>query len=647
MACGNLFNGKSGDTVDISVTGTGGCTFTGVLEIADCSGTEVDHVNLSQAELEAGHTWTLQADRIYTLFVSRFPGGCKIETSFRFNGGAPVVDSCEGGTDPITAGTIFVCTAQKRALRMLKRRAAKLGAVALLFVSLAAALNAAPPPQTDLPRPNPGEKLTNYRDRLLGAISGQEIVTAKTQQTASQVGKEVAHKTTSTAAPEGFADRVNETISDFLPLLQANVSAVSTSEDKKSVTVKLNPLKLSYAEFGFSGTATQPDVFAKVADDIVASARDSEEKALLSKVNDFGDLTYTLEANALPGGAGGWSRRMLFGRTTATYQPFIEALLKDELGMLSKDAVNKANAELGKFLAPLGSGPVGDLTFEDVKAKHVDPEPIIEALMDLARAEAALAKAAGVASPWRPKLASLIDNQPQLVLKVSRRESDEVVGPRSTAYTLNYEFGSRNVNAVLREFHRLEKENPAMADADRRQQAIANVTSDPRFGAEDRLVTSITYKDVGAYHFVHPYTFTTVDSSGADIQVARTANVNLARSREWRGKLVWTRLVRSSNAVLAAAKATGGAEGATDSSSKDQKPRLTASLEAVSVRDDPTRQNQVIGRLSYVVPLGGNGLTLPLTLTWANRPEFVGQNGTRLSAHVSVSFKSNAVDSGS
>ena len=58
------------------------------------------------------------------------------------------------------------------------------------------------------------------------------------------------------------------------------------------------------------------------------------------------------------------------------------------------------------------------------------------------------------------------------------------------------------------------------------------------------------------------------------------------------------------------------------------------------------RHNQLIGKVSYTLPLAG-GTTLPVSLVWANRPEFVGEQKHLFSAHVGISYKLERPSGGS
>jgi hypothetical protein len=67
-------------------------------------------------------------------------------------------------------------------------------------------------------------------------------------------------------------------------------------------------------------------------------------------------------------------------------------------------------------------------------------------------------------------------------------------------------------------------------------------------------------------------------------------------------------------------------------------PRVDLSLEVFEVSGDPMRQDRRVAKLSYDLPLA-KGVTLPVTLVYANKAEFLGDPDEQLSAHVGLSFK--------
>jgi hypothetical protein len=251
-------------------------------------------------------------------------------------------------------------------------------------------------------------------------------------------------------------------------------------------------------------------------------------------------------------------------------------------------------------------------------------------------------------------LPPLIDNQPQIVLKGSFREADDIVGPDTAAVTLSYEMGMKNLNAALREYRALRKESPelkaAAADPVRqreveqslRLQAFRAITSAEDLASEDRYSFSLTYKDSDPYDFSHDYTETISSPDTPEpLEVERSANLSLPGSTEWVGRFTWTRFLRSPkmrSTDIPQAETT--ADLSATKPPDEEKPRLSLTLERFETSGNPKLQDRTIGRLTLTLPAPGN-MTLPISITYADNSEFLGEQDKTFGAHVGISYKIN------
>jgi hypothetical protein len=510
--------------------------------------------------------------------------------------------------------------------------------------------------------PSPGDDETLWEYFLsLGEASSALAAQPVVKGTEARVEA----KTTATAAPEGFAGRVNDVISDFLPFFQFAVNGISTSEDGRSLTLKLNPFDLGhFGPVSWSATATEPQVFDPFAQKIVEPAREAEVKALLGEVDDFSDLTLAFEYGySRP--AAGWNRdRKLFGRKTEAYRPLIQELLAAGLAEIAppQEAFSKAitplNAQAIEIFEATGKRDLRSLTFKELRSLIVGKKvettesdllaqlnAAVPAWKDLENNISALNLAA---------LPELIDNQPQLVVKGTFREADPVVGPDTQAVSLTYEMGTRNLNAVLREYRALKAEsselNAGVNSESQRQieqslrlKALGTITSSEDLASEDRYVFSITYKDTDPYDFSRDYTESVSSADATEpVEVPRNASLSLPGSTEWVGRLTWTRFLRSrrmrgtdllrasNNADLTLTKVP----------EPEEKPRLSLTLERFEVSGNPKLQDRTVGRLTLTLPAPGN-MTLPISITYADKSEFLGEQDRTFGAHVGISYKVN------
>jgi hypothetical protein len=503
--------------------------------------------------------------------------------------------------------------------------------------------------------PRANDTLQGYESRIQAALWDAlgEAPAATMAKVNEQAPQAVAGKTTATTPPEGFPERVRESIADFLPLLGLSMDAVSTSDDRKSVSLKLNPLKFEHGELSFAAAAAQPEVFKPILDNIIESSRDQEQKNLLTRVKDLDDVTFALAYGVTRRGLTWDGPRHLYGRDYALYQKLIDGLSKSSWTSVDQEMRKLAHENFifhQKILASLhdllrrkaeeqakaqGSteevkNPVAmDTTFSDLRRfiasreLSFSEEEVIAGLVDEAVNLGDLDKA--MKQTNFDALPSLIDNQPQIVFTLSHRATNEIVGPESTTLTARYELGSRNFNAVLREYQnlRISGEGPDAARLKAYRNVVDNIGRDIR--GEDKLILSLSYKWVNDYSFDYAYTQTLLDPTGnPGTVIDRRAQVMLGKNREWDGNLTYTRFLLTGSDP---ANKTGV-----------DLPRLTMTVEAVQLQDDPKRQNRVIGKLSYVQSTTKN-VSIPITLTWASRPEFLGQQNRTFGAHLGLTYK--------
>jgi hypothetical protein len=77
----------------------------------------------------------------------------------------------------------------------------------------------------------------------------------------------------------------------------------------------------------------------------------------------------------------------------------------------------------------------------------------------------------------------------------------------------------------------------------------------------------------------------------------------------------------------------GAAEG-----DKDDRDRIDLEVRYNRVRDDALRQTRFLASLFYTARLSDQSSAV-FGLTWANRPEFLGEDGRRLGANLGLTYK--------
>jgi hypothetical protein len=487
--------------------------------------------------------------------------------------------------------------------------------------------------------------------------SSKEMIEAST-------AKAIAQKPTTATPPPAFADRVNTSIADFLPLFQFAVNEIASSADKTSVTAKLNPIPVGiYGNLSLSTTAAQPEVFKALEEKIVEPAREAQSKSLLGKVDDFSDLTLAA-SYGLQRRAGAWDNtRKLFGRNYELYRNLVSDLLDKALPNIDGETDkirrsftklfddNQSIFEAAVVMDGLAPPDAGEkekrARFGGIKLATLQQlSPKVHAdLVALLKQEARIS--AGVTADVREAvkrnnldaIPAMIDNQPQLVIQASYRSRDDIIGPDTAALTVNYEMGTRNFNSVLREYHQMMRngiKDPSPLEAYRR------AIDGKRYRNEDKLVFSASFLRNQRYSFKYDYMDSvTIPGSTTPVTVA----LDLPRSDNSRASLTWTRLWprRTEQAgTQLAAFPTGLPQLPQVTGLQD--PRTTFSVEWVNadqrikLNNVPLENDRFVAKLSLVVPVQG-GMTLPLTVVYSDKPEFLKGQDRILGAHIGISYK--------
>jgi len=201
-------------------------------------------------------------------------------------------------------------------------------------------------------------------------------------------------------------------------------------------------------------------------------------------------------------------------------------------------------------------------------------------------------------------LAVLIDRQPQFAITALRRVTARAIGPSETGASAEFAAGSCNLNRALAEAHRTNSSNVL--------DGLAGQLVDATGGSclIDRFVLSATYK--------HRDAFEGTWFSGAlgnDVAAALSEKSTTSFS------------VKAQATLVPAARA----------SPRNTKIDLAFELERQFQDSIRTKSRAIVsGTLS--VPLG-ESITIPLTITWANKPEFLADVRTRFSTRIGLSYR--------
>ncbi len=464
-------------------------------------------------------------------------------------------------------------------------------------------------PLTAQESPSDSDTIAEYREKLRG----------------SPPAKAVEAQPTSITPPDGFSDRVAGTITDFLPLFQFAVDSVTPNDDGKAVVVAFNPVQVARSwKLKLTATAAEPEPFERLLNEVPEAARASVKESISNALGDFDDVTWTATLGIQPRDAEG-DNATRWGRDPELYRPFATALAKAyghqliEVASPEADAARQAYARFQEQLFHAFKPRQPDtLTFKEIKDQiesgalaGFDYDAFLAALV--AKENVLLSLDKGYRSFMFDRLASLIHNQPQLVFTASYRDRAELVGQKAFTATARVEWGTRNVNTVLRTFREAKPSTAFATDPSGLLAAYREVVGaaddpDPKTGW--RGTASLTFQRLDDLPLDVPYEGGSVSLTVPEVD-------------EWCGKFQLSRFADWHEMTIDGEKV---------------KPRLDLSFEVIEVDGDPKRQDRRVAKVTYDLPVAKD-VTIPVTLVYANKSEFLGDPDEQFSSHVGLSYK--------
>jgi len=456
-------------------------------------------------------------------------------------------------------------------------------------------------------------------------------------------------------APDGFASRVNESLTNFLPLLGFAVNTVSTGEDSKSVSVIYNPIRLGRrGVVSFSTTFAEPEVSDQLIGQVEQSAQAAQRETITGSIGDFSDIAASVTYGYQRSDEGSnWGHgHYLWGRNPKLYQNLANELMgsvwQETFGAVPVGVIlDTSDFEEALFDNIPGLGrQVDNATFKQIREAF--GSDALKAVMPRVVAEGK-ARAKFYAALEELDLrhfAAMVANQPQLTFTGAYRYRDDFVGGDETVFTAKVEIGAANLNRAMTRYKKRHAADPSYTKLKAYKWAIKQL----KVQAQNRAFFSATYKARAAWDPSYAYTLEIPDPmGGAPMQVPRIASLNVAKGRDVCIKAGWSRTFKRSGSTLKSrgllqtlAKAGEDFDvpelAALADAKLDVPARIDLSIEYIDVDgDDPLMQDRGIARFSYALPLPG-GLSLPFTLTYANHSKFLGEQDDDLTAHIGLSY---------
>jgi len=488
------------------------------------------------------------------------------------------------------------------------------------------------------------------------AVAAAADQQAKRAEESLQDATDVAAAAPATvAAPDGFSSRVNDSLTNFMPLFGFAVNSISTSEDEKSVTAVYNPIRVGRrGVVSFSTTITEPKASSKLLEQVEQSARTAQTEAIANLLDDFSDLTFsgTYGYQRSDEGTNWGDGHHLWGRHPKLYQNLANELMKSvwdtAFSARSVTAVLDSadfEEEIVERIQNLNNR-ADDATIKQLRAAFTPEE--LEINMSVVEADAVSTRDFfdQLGKYKLSHLGTMVANQPQFTITGAYRDRDDLVGGDELVFTAKLEIGSANLNRAMSHYKKRHSADPSYTKLDAYEWAIEKL----KVRAQNRTSVSVTYKERAAWNPSYPYLLEIPNPTGGDpTEVEKVAMLSVPKGQDLCIKVSWSRTIkRSSGSVksrglVQQAAALGKEAGIPElaglgRAELDVPARIDLSFEFIDVDgDDPLMQDRGIARISYALPLPG-GLSLPFTLTYANHSKFLGEQDDNLSTHIGLSY---------
>jgi hypothetical protein len=427
-----------------------------------------------------------------------------------------------------------------------------------------------------------------FRDALHKSGSARDTAVARVEE-------EVGNQNRATTAPDPFAARLHNSYEDFVAPFSFAINKIEESKDGRALIVRLNVIRHGSVKVGLTGTAAKPKLFGKIAEGIPSAERDDVLAKLDGKLKDFDDITIAgslsfEKAQCLD------LQRLCFGRNPQTYRQELSRLLSPLLVEAAKKANNAVSERADRALRGLleanqlkDNTSIASIQDAGLRSEVVAAIRNVEKLDKAASAAAVdFLKVAGI-----DNLASLIDNQPQLAFTGSWRQLGNLGGPDELALSAEFQYGSNNLRRAAKNL-------------------LGILQRDPTSLPSDKFVFSASYKRATRYK---------LDSlAGTGVSFDAFTPIDVPRTSEWNARAQWGRKL-----------------GVT--MSKDHQARFDLSGEFQRNGKGGVRtKNRVVATATLTVPVL-DSLSFPVSLKYANKPEFLTDSRKDLSLHFGVSYR--------
>lgn len=463
---------------------------------------------------------------------------------------------------------------------------------------------------TDLLAQRPGDDLTieEYRKVIHVGLMVEKVT------------DEVNAQPTIPGTVSSFGERLGGTITDFLPWFHFAVDSVSPSDDGKAVVVTSNPVRAHAWRLKLTATATEPEPFERLFADVPDESRPAVLESITGELGDLDDVSWSATLGFQPR-AGSRELKTRWGRDPEIYRPLLRQLAQSSAQVVhsaaseGEEIVREYSEFVTEIFLVFTPKQPDTVTFREIRAAMDQGKLRRSFLIEfedalVAEVEREVRLDQAFAALRLDRLANLIHNQPQLIVDLTYRNPNEFVGQEAFAVSARAEWGTRNLNSVIR---RARNEYSDIEESRRLLVAYRDVVGragDPEPQSGWRGTATLSYRRLEELTAGLPFGDTVTDVTVPEVE-------------EWVGKVQVSRFADWHAMTIGGIIVT---------------PRVDLSLEVVETDGDDNRQDRKVGTLTYDLPVA-DGVAIPITLVYADKAEFRGDPDHELSGRVGLSYK--------
>lgn len=421
------------------------------------------------------------------------------------------------------------------------------------------------------------------------------VSTAKTE-----VENGLRTATVATTAPQSSPARVHASRQNFNIPLSIAINTIDRSKDEQSLVIRFNRINAGPFSAAATGTFTQPKLSTRVEKNIQPEAnRATVAKNLTGMLEETDNVSLSIHfAPATPECTQNRiSRGACYGTEVRAYDDVLNDMLRRLLGPKGGPSPTADQIALAfrAFVAPIRAKKFSELDNEQQK--------MLFDFITLQKNQDALDTAAERKRREKahvPNLAKLIENQPQWTLTLTGSRRDALVGANEQSADLEYQRGRINLNTVY---------DKCKVDTD----CLVAALKDPNTGS---FVFGISVKQTDAYAFS-----ALPEGATSEDQVAFPA-LSIDRLRTYLARLQYGHDLRTAI--------------------NEKRLRLDYSMtweqKSGGESDQRDHDTRFVVGTTLSIPLGEN-VILPVTLKYANHPEFLEDTQKGLGVHFGLTYR--------